>query len=206
MNGKEIADREQMTSNQRREYDACVRKIDNLIDMRANGELDEQEFRGRKETLLAEKDRLWSYLKDTDKRVENWLEIAERGFNFAEKAATVFARAQRENNFAVKKEIFSALGSDYTLKDKKLNVSLDKPLFPIRNSADEIRLITTKLEPKKKLAVAKDMGEIYAQNPRLLALLKNIRTMVDDPGFQEIVGNIHRLEEKMDGRRFEEAA
>ena len=168
MNGKEIADREQMTSNQRHAYDACVRKIDNLIDMRANGEIDEQEFRGRKETLLVEKDRLWSYLKDTDKRVENWLEIAERGFNFAEKASAVFARAQKENNFAVKKEIFSALGSDYTLKDKKLNVSLDKLLFPIRNSADEIRRITTELEPKKKLAVAKDISEIYAQNPRLL--------------------------------------
>ena len=168
MNAKEIADREQMTSNQRHEYDACVRKIDNLIDMRANGELDEQEFRSRKENLLVEKDRLWAYLKDTDKRVENWLEIAERGFNFAEKSAVVFARAQRESNSAVKKEIFSALGSDYTLKDKKLNVCLDNLLFPIRNGADEIRRITSRLEPKKKLAVARDMGKIYAKNPRLL--------------------------------------
>ena len=168
MNGKEIADREQMTSNQRREYDTCVRRIDNLIDMRANGELDEQEFRSRKEQLIEERRRLEKYLNDTGKRVENWLEIAERGFNFAEKASAVFARAQRENNATVKKEIFSALGSDYTLKDRKLNVSLDNLLFPIRNSADEIRRITSRLEPKKKLAVAKDMGKIYAKNPRLL--------------------------------------
>ena len=81
-----------------------------------NGELDEEEFRSRKEQLIEERRRLEKYLNDTGKRVENWLEIAERGFNFAEKAATVFARAQRENNAVVKKEIFSALGSDYTLK------------------------------------------------------------------------------------------
>ena len=139
-----------------------------MIDMRANGELDEQEFRSRKELILTEKNRLEAYIRDTEKRVENWLEIAERGFNFAEKAATVFARAQRENNAVVKKEIFNALGSDYTLKDKKLNVSLDNLLFPIRNSADEVRRITARLEPKKKLAVTKDMSKIYAQNPRLL--------------------------------------
>jgi len=52
MNAHEIKGREQITSTQRREYDTCVRKIDNLIDMRANGELDEQEFRSRKEKLL----------------------------------------------------------------------------------------------------------------------------------------------------------
>jgi hypothetical protein len=78
------------------------------------------------------------------------------------------AHEQNENSATVKKEIFTALGSDYTLKDKKLNVSLDNLLFPIRNGAEEVRRITEKLEPKKKLVNTKDMGEIYAQNPSLL--------------------------------------
>lgn len=168
MNAHEIEDREKMSSNQRREYDACVRKIDNLIDMRANGEIDEKQFREKKDELVAERRRLEEYLNDTGKRVENWLEVAERGFNFAEKAAAVFANAQEKNNLAVKKEIFSALGSDYMLKDGKLRISLDNLLFPIRNAADEVRSTIAGLEPPESVGVSKDMGEIYSQNPRLL--------------------------------------
>ena len=168
MNAKEIEDRGRISDNQRSEYDACVQKIDNLIDMRANSEIDEQEFRGRKEHLLKEKSRLQEFLHDTEKRVEDWLEIAERGFNFAEKATAVFADARVKNNLEAKKEIFSALGSDYILKDGKLSISLDNLLFPIRNIAYEVRGAMTMLEPEKELAVARDMGEIYSQNPRLL--------------------------------------
>lgn len=168
MNGQEITDRVQVNDNQRKEYDACVRKIDNLIDMRANDEIDEEEFRSRKQSLLVEKERLWAFLKDTDTRVENWLEIAERGFNFAEKAPLAFAKATERNDLAAKKEIFGALGSDYTLKDGKLTISLDNLLFPIRKAADIIRDLPSGLEPPKNVGVAKDFGEIYSQNPCLL--------------------------------------
>lgn len=167
-NAQEVADRELTQSNQRREYDACVRKIDTLIDMRANGEIDEDEFRGRKSSLLTEKKRLEEYLHDTEKRVENWLEIAERGFNFAEKAATVFAQASEKGDLERKKAIFGALGSDYVLKDGKLSISLDNLLFPIRKAADEIRELPSGLELVKKKGVAKDLGEIYSKNPCLL--------------------------------------
>ncbi len=44
MNTQEVSDRDRIYGAQRREYEACVRKIDNLIDMRANGELTEDEF------------------------------------------------------------------------------------------------------------------------------------------------------------------
>jgi hypothetical protein len=96
MNKKEIIDREQTYGNQRREYEACVRRVDNLIDMRANGEITEDKFKTKKTAILLEKDRLQEFLKDTDKRVENWLEITERGFNYAEKAASIFCRSEEE--------------------------------------------------------------------------------------------------------------
>ncbi len=168
MNTQEVVDREQIHSNQRQEYDACIRKIDNLIDMRANSEIDENEFRGRKTTLLTEKRRLEAYLHDTEKRVENWLEVAERGFNFAEKAARAFAKASTENDLQLKKEIFGALGSNYTLKDGKLSISLDNLLFPIRKAAEEVRVTNAGLEPKKKRSTARQKEKIYSKNPRLL--------------------------------------
>ena len=56
----------------------------------------------------------------------------------------------------VKKEIFIALGSDLTLKDKKLSVSLDNLLFPIQTAAKEAQEISAGLEPAKKHANKKE--------------------------------------------------
>jgi site-specific DNA recombinase len=165
MNEKEVLDREQIYGNQRREYEACVRRADNLIDMRANGEITEDEFKSKKTILLTEKERFQELLKDTDKRVENWLEIAERGFNFAEKARQVFATTK---DIEVKKEIFVALGSDLILKDKKLSVSLDNLLFPIQTAAKEARNIAARLEPAKNKANKKEIGHLYARSPVML--------------------------------------
>lgn len=115
-----------------------------------------------------QKGRFQELLQDTDKRVENWLEIAERGFNFAEKAATVFATAREKNDPAVKKEIFGALGSNYILTDGKLSISWDNLLFPIQSMATEIRNTSSRLELQKKPANAKRLGELYSKNPRML--------------------------------------
>ncbi len=167
-NTKEIDDREKIYGSQRRGYDASVRKIDNLIDMRANQEITEDEFKDRKEVALAEKAKYQELLKDTDKRVENWLEVAEHGFNFAEKASAIFADKDNPNAIEAKKEIFATLGSDLILKDRKLSIHWDDLLFPIKSMAEEVRDIKERLEPTKKPIDTKDMGEIYSQNPRVL--------------------------------------
>jgi predicted metal-binding protein len=178
MNSKEIEDRESIYGAQRREYEACVRKIDNLIDMRANGEITEDEFLTRKKTLLAEKARFHELLNDIDKRVENWLEIAERGFNYAEKAASLFAEAKENENLKVKKEVFAALGSNLFLKDKKLCISKDNLIFPLQNVAKEARAVKARLEPPKSIEKAGHLGEIYSQNPSLLRVLDDVRTSI----------------------------
>lgn len=168
VNAQEVSDRDRIYGAQRREYETCVRKINNLIDMRANGELTEDEYLDRKQTLLSEKDRLQALLEDADKRVENWLEIAERGFNFAEKTATVFTEAKRNNDFETRKEIFAALGSNLILKAKKLSIEWDNLLFPIQSMAKEVRTVHARLEPVKNEVNTKDLSEIYSENPILL--------------------------------------
>lgn len=175
MNAQEVVDREHVYGGQRREYDACVRKIDNLIDMRANNELDEQEFRDRKTALLSEKERLQQYLRDTDRRVENWLDIAERGFNFAEKARELFATTK---DLEVKKGIFTALGSDFILKDRKLHITLDNLLAPIKKAAEAIRNQPARLEPFKNGVNQKENGPSYARNPVVLGVLDDVRTIL----------------------------
>jgi hypothetical protein len=165
MNKKEVVVREQIYGNQRREYEECVHRIDNLIDMRANGEITADEFKNRKTVLLSEKERLQELLKDMDKRVENWLETAERIFNFAEKAKHVF---ETTDDLNVKKEIFCALGSDFILQFKKLRLSLDNALLPVRTAAEEARKPSAGFELAKKQGNKAEIGQIYARNPVML--------------------------------------
>jgi site-specific DNA recombinase len=177
MNARESSDCKNMLAAQRREYDACLRRIENLIDMRANGEINEDEFRSRKHKLDGEKERLFEYINDSDRRVRNWLEIAERALNFAELAASLYNKAQRTNDLGAKREIFEALGSKYVLKDGKLVISLDNVLIPIQVAAEEIQKNSARLEPGKERGAAGQMGAAYDQNPRLLRVVDEVRTI-----------------------------
>jgi hypothetical protein len=140
--------------------------------MRANEEIDASEFMVRKEHLLKEKERYTELLKDTDQRVTNWLEIAERGFNFAERAVIAFEKAKKENNIELKKEIFYGLGSDYKLKDGKLSISIDDLLIPLQKASSELQKLSERLEPKENVGVARDFGENYSKIPQMLPVLE----------------------------------
>ncbi len=136
--------------------------------MRANGELTEDEFKGRKQGLLIEKAKFQELLKDTDSRVENWLEVAERGFNFAEKASAIFEDVKGEINLETKKDIFATLGSNLILKDKILSIYWDELLFPMKEMNIKINEIKEGLEPVNEQATQRDFGDLYSQSPRLL--------------------------------------
>lgn len=165
-NKKEISDREAIFGSQRREYDACVRKIDNLIDMRADDQITENEYNKKRQRLLTEKARLKEMLNDTDKRVDSWLEVVEKGFNFAETASEMFSDPNIDEE--IKKDIFVSLGSNLTLKDEKLSIEWDFPLSPIKSMASEVKAINERLEPPKNVDIKSYMDEIYSNSPVLL--------------------------------------
>jgi site-specific DNA recombinase len=72
-----------------------------------------------------------------------------------------------------KRLVVNAVGSNLRLGGKILNIEARKPFYNLSKS-------TTR--------------------PKLLAVVDDIRTMLDDPGFQETLRCIRRLEEKMGGR------
>ena len=166
-NTNESADREAILKTQRKDYDAVVEKIDNLIEMRAGKEIDEDEFRRKKTILLAEKSRVKGLLENTDKRIDTWLETAERGFNFAETARARFA-ADKSDDLHVRKEVFADLGSNYTLKDKKLIIEADDLLFAIKKVKETSALTPSPFEPTQKGSTAPQMEPSYAVSPNEL--------------------------------------
>ncbi|MFH1423823.1 MAG: hypothetical protein ABIG29_02615, partial [Candidatus Nealsonbacteria bacterium] len=81
---------------------------------------------------------------------------------------TLFAEAEKNDNLEAKREIFAALGSDFILKDRKLNVSMDNLLFPIQTAAKEAQKIAAGLEPTKNRENKREIRQIYARSPVML--------------------------------------
>ncbi len=135
-NGREANDRNAIHANQQKNYEACVQKLDALIDMRAAGEISEEEFTRKKSKTNQEKAKLHELLNDTDSRVDSWLEMADSVLKFASDAQEAFT----ERGQHARKIIFSALGSNLLLKDKKVDINTDSALLPmilVSNSEEE---------------------------------------------------------------------
>lgn len=168
---------------QRAQHDACSRRIDRLIDMRANGELDEDEFRTRKEALSRERARLSSRLQRDDAECSHWLEAADRLFDFVGSAATTFERAVKKDDVATKREVFTALGSNHTLASQTLCISLDSALLPLARLTDLVTSVSEGFEPAKDGQGQRDLWAAYASIPGVLGSLDEVRTALMQGGF-----------------------
>lgn len=163
-NRKESKDRNKIVGFRQRQYQLCLKKIDRLIDMRANDEIDEAEFKRKRFELEREKRGLNEMLNDCDKRIDDWLKDVSLLFEFAESARFRF----ETGDLNTKKEILAALGSNLTLKDKKLFIKTQKPLLQVKEAALEVRAIYQRFEPAKNGLDKAKINTVFAQNPILL--------------------------------------
>ena len=170
----EVEDRNKILESQKRAYKNCVKKIDRLIEMRMNNEISQEEFLRKKKELLEEKVRLKELLNDTDDRINKWVKKAEAVLSFARNAKKEFEKGSLEK----KRQILSALGSNLFLKDKKLIISIEKPLSLMEKVSQEVKKIHRRFEPLKKPVNTREIEKIYSQNPTLLHLCNNIRNSV----------------------------
>ncbi len=159
----EAASRDAILSAHRKNYDACARKLDTLIDMRASNEINEDEFATKKVEVTAEKDRAMELMNEADNRVEHWLEYAEQALTFAQTAKDRFENGNND----VRRAILLTLGANLTLKDNKLSISLAKPLVVLQNAAKAIREIHDACEPQKAQLKASEIAKVYSENPVL---------------------------------------
>ena len=159
-NETESVTREKITASQRVEYDKCVKVLDALIDMRARGEITEEEFAGRRSDLTKEKCRLQALFEDTDQGIDDWLKTADKYFSFAANARQTFENGTSEE----KREMLTLLGSDLSIKQGKLSVSLAEPLILIKKMAPEVKRINEAIGPLKNADHTRALRELYAQN------------------------------------------
>lgn len=163
-NEREAGDRNAILSNQQKNYESCVRKLDALIDMRASGEISEEEFKKKKSEIGQEKIKLHELLNDTDNRVDSWLQTADNVLTFAGDANEAFT----ERGQHARKVILSALGSNLLLKDKNIRIDTDSALLPMILVSSSSKQKSERLEPPKTGSNKEKSHALDVANPMWL--------------------------------------
>jgi site-specific DNA recombinase len=154
------------TTSQRSAYDAITKKIERLIDMRANEELTESEFLTRKDTAMKEKERLSKLLTDGDDRFNSWANNMETALAFVTKAREKFNKGSTED----RRRIFSAFGSNLLLKERKVIFDETRFYLPMKKLALVVQKINNRLEPPKSVAKQGHIDSLYESSPLVSAL------------------------------------
>lgn len=147
-NAAEEENRSTMLHNQRRLFDECLRRIDNLINLYISSDnakrelLSEEEFKNQKNQLMKEKAGLEGEIRFIEQGVNDWVEVTEKTFYFA-----TYAKAEFDDgDYERKTDILRALGQNFTLIEGKLHVDWLPHLFILKNALATEPLKNARLE------------------------------------------------------------
>ena len=151
---KESASQIEIIQSQQKAYQGCVQEIDNLVKLKTapnnvdGSRLSDEEYGRRRVELLKLKKKLEELLNDAGYQVEQRLKLSEQTFEFACAVQERFAKGDPKT----KKEILTTMGSNLTLKDKKLLIEARKPFFILGNALSPEKPVILPIEPKKTQA------------------------------------------------------
>jgi site-specific DNA recombinase len=137
---EEAKSNESILASKQRRVVEITKQVDGLLlrytsPSNVAGELiSDEEYKTAKNSLMREKAALEVDLEEHSVAMEKWLELSERTFNFARYASVWFFKGDLET----KRAIFACLGSNFLLKDRKLNIRLRKPFELLFENLDEI--------------------------------------------------------------------
>ncbi len=149
VNKDEAKSHEDIISIKHKRYEDIVKQVDTLLlnyTSPQNSEsqlITSEEYTRLRLTLLKEKNQLEAELNATGRKIEEWLELSERTFNFVRYASIWFAKGDADT----KRAIFSCLGSNLTVKDQKLSIQLKKPFNILFEGLPEAEKELIRLEP-----------------------------------------------------------
>lgn len=163
-------------------FDSSQKRLTNLhreytSPMNSNYELyTPEEFKKLKAEIVSERDQVESQLNKLKEKLDSSLEATERTFNFAAFALAHF----NTDDLRKKRTIFSTIGSNLTLKDKKLNIERLHPYLLIENELTAQRKLYEWLEPGKDGYEQRKKAVFAASIPNWLRTVEAVRTWIAD--------------------------
>ena len=124
-----------------------------------------EEFSKQKKEIIADRKKVEDQMGGTKEKLDHDLEIAERTFNFCCFAKLHF---NRKDDIQKKRDIFSTIGSNLTLTDKKLKIERLHPYLLIENEIRDQKSLLARLEPKKKGSTKEKDAPFIASLPNWL--------------------------------------
>lgn len=133
--------RDEARTNLQKRLEEVSKQLDNLLRLKicsenTSGELlSDEEFKLQKRALVSEQLSIVEQVKSLHENQSKWIDTAEKTFSFAAHAKEWF----ENGNFEKKKEILLALGSNFYLKDGKLDIEAKEYVKPIIQALPEAR-------------------------------------------------------------------
>lgn len=162
---------ESILDNKQKNLNQTIKQLDNLMlkytsPENENGRLiTDQEFQDLKQRLLKEKSSLEDDLRTHGKKIEDWVELTEKTFNFARYARVWFEHGDMQTRRAV----FAALGSHLIIKDQKLNVELHPYFKVLFESVEKAEKELLKVRTSENVEDKRKIAHIWAICPTLRA-------------------------------------
>jgi len=140
----EAKEREVIYKAQLSSLEVSQRELDSLITMRMRELIDDDQYTSRKKELTEKIAVMKRKVSETQTRAQNWLQHTEQTFDFAHEAKAKFE--DPNTTLEEKKGIFTALGWNYIVKDKKLFISQCDWLERIEKKRDAVESEIGRLE------------------------------------------------------------
>ncbi len=181
----EFKDREQQTQHQaikslESELNSVERRLENLLALRISPEnekgelLSDKEYLKQKTELVRVKGRLKENLTGKADIKEKVVALTKETFEFARNARMWFANGTQEKQRAV----LSGIGSNHTLRDKKLLIVAKKPLIVVERHLSTAIEDLSRLEPENPPAKPTKDNADGRLTPQWRALVNDVITEV----------------------------
>jgi site-specific DNA recombinase len=122
---------------------ACLREIDELLNMKLRGLLTDEEYTAKKQGLENERSRLKELTENNDQQYGRIIKRCEETFEFAS-----FAKNKLEyGSLEEKRAVLSYTGSNLILKDGILRIEAKKPLYSLKGTLEFSKANNIRFEP-----------------------------------------------------------
>jgi DNA invertase Pin-like site-specific DNA recombinase len=153
----------------------CEHKLDKLLDMRINQEITESEFAIKKDQIVNEKSIAQQNLKKQKESGSNFFHELEKNLNLA---AIAYKKISTTKNNDAIKGIVRQFCSNLTLKDKKVNASLNSSFENIKSASAFLIEKNLVVRTSENLLIKRKNAPSYDAFPVLLRSLEEVRTLL----------------------------
>lgn len=168
-NQLEASKNETIIKSQQEAFNTVSKKLEALLEMRLNNEIGTEEFLQQKSKLTKQKEQYLESLKQSNNVQDDRVERSEKFFQFCHYARYWFEDAKENKDLQRQREIITSLGSNLTLKDKKLNIEWVEPFAILQDGLISVPQASERLEPTKLPAIATQNRLSAVSNPIWLA-------------------------------------